>query len=393
MARIFISYATEDRAFAEELHYRIVQAGHKTFFDRASIKASDAFDAKIRDQIGRSDLFVFLCSPASVSPGRYTLTELGFAAVKWPNPSGHVLPVLLPDFDPDAMPKYLKGINFLKPEGNALAEIIAVVGDLTRALSRRSARRGLAWAAAAALILIGGIALFLLSRGGQTANPPPPPGFDLRAAPLEAAPAPTGLSREDKLALLFTRSGGQLSAFEQIAGLPLTVTGNYRSYQVDGCDISAMVDNQNNVTWLRLEVSDYCTFNANTLLGNYKLPPLGSMTFGEFYDALGGASFEASCLDSCGNAADPEVYFHWEGPHSENFLELSVVAVDAGDNTGAIAGLRNAIETAEGQDYVIGTKFNCDHKYDTLARQLLGGLRIKAFILGAPQIGSAGACP
>ena len=68
--------------------------GYRVFRDRTSLPPGETFDARILRAIEESDLFIFLISRASISEGRYTLTELKFAEQKWEHPAGHVLPVL-----------------------------------------------------------------------------------------------------------------------------------------------------------------------------------------------------------------------------------------------------------------------------------------------------------
>jgi TIR domain len=86
--QVFISFGSEDRYFAETLHYSLLNAGHKTFYDRRSLQPGDEFDLRICEEIKRSDLFVFLISPSSISKGSYALTELDHAERKWSHPVG-----------------------------------------------------------------------------------------------------------------------------------------------------------------------------------------------------------------------------------------------------------------------------------------------------------------
>ena len=91
---IFISYASEQRAVAEEIALSLRGEGHQAFFDRSELPDGDAYNARIREAIRACDVLIFLVSPESVSEGRYTLTELRFAEEKWRSPAGRVLPVM-----------------------------------------------------------------------------------------------------------------------------------------------------------------------------------------------------------------------------------------------------------------------------------------------------------
>ena len=109
------------------------------------------------------------------------------------------------------------------------------------------------------------------------------------------------------------------------------------------------------------------------------------MTFGQF-EALtdGSGRFMASCLSNCGNAADPVVYKHWEGPHANSFLNVILeVALGGGDSIDAAATWQRAMEAGEGADWVEARKFNCQgSKYDALARKAFKNITITAITVG-----------
>jgi hypothetical protein len=129
MATVFISYASEQEETARRIELSLEGDGHSVFCDRSSLPSGESFDARIRAAIDESDLIVFLISRASISHGRYTLTELKFAEHKWAHPAGHVLPVLVEPVAIDAIPTYLRAVTILNPRGNLTAE---VAGDVAR---------------------------------------------------------------------------------------------------------------------------------------------------------------------------------------------------------------------------------------------------------------------
>lgn len=138
---IFISYASEQRAIAEEIALALREEGHEPFFDRSELPDGDAYNARIREAISDSDLLVFLVSPEAVSAGRYTLTELRFAEDKWRSPAGRVLPVMVRPTDSALMPAYLRAVVVLRPAGSASAEVVAAVERLSRPAWMRVGRR------------------------------------------------------------------------------------------------------------------------------------------------------------------------------------------------------------------------------------------------------------
>lgn len=150
MARVFLSYASSDRHAAEPVALTLANAGHQVFYDHASLHEAADFDGEIRRAIDACDLFVFLLSPESVQPSRYTLTELKFARQRWPGPQGRVLTVLLRPTPLEDTPHYLRSVQMLRIEGNLAAEVRAAVDHLAQALNdsaatRRRARHARLW--------------------------------------------------------------------------------------------------------------------------------------------------------------------------------------------------------------------------------------------------------
>ena len=151
---IFISYASEQRATAEEIALALREEGHQVFFDRSELPEGDAYNARIREAVRACDLLLFLVSPEAVADGRYTLTELKFAEERWASPAGHVLPVMVRPTESAAIPAYLRAVVVLRPAGNVAAEVVEAAQRLLRPRWIRIIRRyGLALAV---LVLAGG---------------------------------------------------------------------------------------------------------------------------------------------------------------------------------------------------------------------------------------------
>ncbi len=151
---IFLSYASQDRDKVEPVHLALTAQGrHEVFFDRASLPAGEAYDARIREAIARADLFVFFVSPDAVDAGSYTLSELAMAAQKWPHPSGRVLPVVIGETPFDALPAYLKAVTLLTPSGNLSADVADAVARIA-AGHQRTLRKRAAFGAAASIALL-----------------------------------------------------------------------------------------------------------------------------------------------------------------------------------------------------------------------------------------------
>lgn len=127
--KVFVSYAREDRPLAERINAALNAAGFDTFLDTKELPPGQEFNARIKGAVDDSDIFIFLASQDSVSPGSYTLTELAFAESKWRNPAGYVLPVVIHDFDMKNLPTYLRSINALVVRGSLEAEVVGWVEE------------------------------------------------------------------------------------------------------------------------------------------------------------------------------------------------------------------------------------------------------------------------
>jgi hypothetical protein len=121
--RVFLSYASEDRAIAEPIALSLRGAGYTVFYDRDNLPAGDSYNTRIAEAVADADLFIFLMSPRALESGRYTLTEMTLARMKWPSPARRVLTVQIAPVDRAAVPAYLAASTFLQPLGNAAADV------------------------------------------------------------------------------------------------------------------------------------------------------------------------------------------------------------------------------------------------------------------------------
>ena len=162
--RLFLSYANEQRETAEAVALSLRGRGHEVFFDRHDLPPGGGYDARIDTAIRRSHAFIFLISPESVAPGRYTLTELAFARAKWPSPSDRVLPVMVAPTPTDAVPQYLRAVTILVPAGNIPAEVARAIDELRRL------RLPVRLTAAAIALLAAAAILYVLTRSGTAVS-------------------------------------------------------------------------------------------------------------------------------------------------------------------------------------------------------------------------------
>jgi hypothetical protein len=134
---IFLSYPSARRGFAEALKLALEAEQHEVFFDRDDLPAGESFHQAIRAAVQAADLFIFVVAPESLREGGYARAELALAQEHWPQPGGHVLPVLLAPVDMAQLPPYLLAVTLLEPRGDAVAATLAAVVRLNRPAARR----------------------------------------------------------------------------------------------------------------------------------------------------------------------------------------------------------------------------------------------------------------
>lgn len=166
--KVFLSYASQDRAIADEIHRALLDQGHDVFFDRDDLPPGEEYHARIRRAIEQSDLFVFLVSPDAIDAGSYTLNELDIAGKAIRNVSGRVLPVLLRPTPFDRLPAFVKAVTVLETSGNIPAAVADAVHRIDR--DRRRGSRLKLGGAVAVLALVAVGAWWLRAAGGPAAE-------------------------------------------------------------------------------------------------------------------------------------------------------------------------------------------------------------------------------
>ncbi|MDF3019431.1 MAG: toll/interleukin receptor protein [Steroidobacteraceae bacterium] len=209
--RIFLSYASEDRASADAIRLAL-QDDHDVFFDREDLPPGGEYHARIRRGIEESDLVIFLVSPKTLDAGSYTLNEISMAEKQWASPDGRVLPVLLERVNAKDLPAYLSSVTFLETPGN----LPAAVADAVHRLAgerRRKRLRMVVPVVAAGLLAAGGVAWYFANRG----DPATRTGKD--GAPAMLIPAGNFTFGDDEASPIrqlyidaFYMDGGQTSA-------------------------------------------------------------------------------------------------------------------------------------------------------------------------------------
>lgn len=166
-----------------------------------------------------------------------------------------------------------------------------------------------------------------------------------------------------------------------------------REYTVDRCQVTARVKD-GNVRAYGLRLTKTCTADLTALVSR-RLVVTPSTTIGSLADALGGAmaeEFHISCLGSCGNAADPTATYRWFGAHALRFIEVEGTTVINDDRTIQPASQwADELTRREGEDYVLGGKFNCEPRYQQAGLRLFRQARLSQIVVGF-DVADAPAC-
>jgi hypothetical protein len=202
--------------------------------------------------------------------------------------------------------------------------------------------------------------------------------------PLSNAVARTKLSQ----VFTYDMLNAQVPYLEHLIGPAMHVIAlangtSLRDYQVDGCRVNAKISSQSGspaVQALSLNLSPRC----NIELSAFHLAPLSTrgLTISKIPDwsSLG---FESDCISLCGNAADPTVDFIQQSSHATNWIGVVyTITIVSDPSLDAIEKLREFIQKREGEDYVINTKFNCDHRYDRQALESFANVSVNKITIG-----------
>jgi hypothetical protein len=178
--------------------------------------------------------------------------------------------------------------------------------------------------------------------------------------------------------------GAQIAYLESKAGPAFKVDGPFRTYRLEGCDLGVISTDGSSISAFRVPVTAGCAgFDLAAFLPNYTLPAFADLTFGAFDAQAVGGTYTSDCITGCGNATDPFVTDRWTGSHADNFIEVALEAELISDDViDAAFKWADIMRAAEGEDYVLETKFNCDGKYNEKAVELFAKVRPTAVTIG-----------
>ena len=198
----------------------------------------------------------------------------------------------------------------------------------------------------------------------------------------------------EKLSKIFDPEmiGANLSYFEKISG-PARNTDSYSKgektnvYKIEGCEVTIQVSNEK-IQSLSLDaLGPKCSFKMNKFLPNtVGLPPLHSMTFGQFDSVTGGGQYGADCLVGCGAATEPYAYEVWQASAADNGYEVQVGVTLSGVAWDAANKWQDAMLKSQSEDWLIDRKFVCNKKYNPIAQKAFKDVRITSAKIGVGLI-------
>lgn len=221
--------------------------------------------------------------------------------------------------------------------------------------------------------------------------------FGCNKAPEESkvvVPVPKPQSSLISKIFNFEMLGVNLAYLEKMTGPAMnTYDGRKKGditniYKIDNCEISVGIS-KGVVRSLGIGyLSPECTFDPNLFLTvkgfDKELPMAHEMTFGQFDADHTDGKYTATCLSNCGNASASEKFYEeWQGPHAYSYLEVRIgVEISNNDVISASNKWEDAMVKGEGEDWVMDTKFRCNHKYDHIAKEAFKNIKITSITIG-----------
>lgn len=130
---------------------------------------------------------------------------------------------------------------------------------------------------------------------------------------------------------------------------------------LEGCTLWVGVKD-GEITSLTTNVTPTCPINREDF-GWWDSDPSAKkeITFGDIEKFLGWGTFQAHCLQNCGNLFPPSLYMTTSPARSNHYLYTQVSTyIGAEKAEPAVGAWAQMIVLQKGEDYLHHTKFNCD---------------------------------
>lgn len=132
MAKIFISYSSEDEKFAMRLASDLEELGHQPWLDKWNIKVGESIPSKIEHGINEADYVAIILSPHSV---KSTWVEREWKAKYWDEIEQSetlVLPILIQDCEIPTLLKTKRYADFRKTYAVGFVELMGSIEPIIK---------------------------------------------------------------------------------------------------------------------------------------------------------------------------------------------------------------------------------------------------------------------
>lgn len=128
---------------------------------------------------------------------------------------------------------------------------------------------------------------------------------------------------------------------------------------------------------LKMPLSAQCQPDWLALTGQ-QLTQAQHPNYQDFEKLTSAHHYYATCLSSCGNAADPSFFLFSPGSRADGFVDLIASTTLAESDALAAADKWRASMANQGEDYLLDAKFNCDpSKHASVASTAFAAIKIE----------------
>lgn len=177
--------------------------------------------------------------------------------------------------------------------------------------------------------------------------------------------------------------GATKEFLERSLGQSTYETPDEARYEVEGCEVSlSMADRA--VTAVTVELAPTCQFDVAGLIGSESpVVVRGALTFARFEQLFGQAGYTSPCLSLCGNAYDPYVDAVVPGSRANGVVDIAANALFVSDEVLDAASVwREQLTAKAGEEYVTGTRFNCERTHNDIARSAFAAAQVDRIQFG-----------
>ncbi|WP_167400924.1 peptidoglycan-binding domain-containing protein [Komagataeibacter sucrofermentans] len=187
--------------------------------------------------------------------------------------------------------------------------------------------------------------------------------------------------------------GIQRPFLEQLTG-PAKYVNHYAdkttayTYIVKACELTAY-EQGDQIQGYGLKVTPACSVPLTPFIQN-STPTVAELTMGDISAALNGIARPVSdCLESCGNATDPDIGLMEQGSHAEDYVNVEVYAPVMDELAlNASSNWVDVLRKHETDDYILNGRFNCDGKYAAEGLHAMRDVPVKQLFVGRGASGT-----